>query len=112
MRLILFDGVASVFKEDIFKQNIIVVCVKNDGTEVTVGCEVKITCMPLNAENQRVTQEGVYVIENKTYTDGLVGTTSQKPSQPKKGQIWFDTSTNKPIWWNGANWVRFDGTPI
>ena len=33
-----------------------------------------------------------------------------RPSQPNVGECFFDTSINKPIWWNGSLWVLSDGT--
>lgn len=35
---------------------------------------------------------------------------ANRPSQPKIGECFFDTSINKPIWWNGSSWVLSDGT--
>ena len=112
MRLTIFDGLASIFKEDLNEQTIYVTCVKTDGSEAVVSCEVKITCTPLNTEIQRITKEGVYMMENKAYTDGLGGATSKRPASPNKYQIFFDLSLNKPIWYNGAGWLTFDGNPV
>lgn len=35
---------------------------------------------------------------------------AHRPSQPNVGECFFDTSINKPIWWNGSSWVLSDGT--
>lgn len=35
---------------------------------------------------------------------------ANRPSQPNVGECFFDTSINKPIWWNGSSWVLSDGT--
>lgn len=35
------------------------------------------------------------------------GTT--KPSNPVKGQFYFDLEANKPLWWNGMHWIDVAG---
>ena len=35
---------------------------------------------------------------------------ANRPSQPNIGECFFDTSINKPIWWDGSSWVLSDGT--
>lgn len=40
------------------------------------------------------------------------GATSQRPSSPKAGQQYYDTSLGLPVWWNATTetWQRADGT--
>jgi len=33
------------------------------------------------------------------------GPTANRPPKPQVGQNYFDTTINKPIWWNGSAWV-------
>ena len=41
------------------------------------------------------------------------GTTSARPVDKLLiGQIYFDTTVGKPIWWNGTNWVDAAGTVV
>lgn len=50
-------------------------------------------------------------INNYTLSEGdevLFGVALK--SQPKVGECFFDTSINKPIWWNGSTWILSDGT--
>lgn len=36
------------------------------------------------------------------------GTTVQRPVNPERGHQYFDTTINKPIWFNGTNWVDIE----
>jgi hypothetical protein len=40
------------------------------------------------------------------------GNTASRPLSPLAGQHYFDTTLNKPIWYNGANWVDATGTIV
>jgi len=41
------------------------------------------------------------------------GTTSQRPTTKLQiGQIYFDTTLDYPIWWNGTKWVNASGTGV
>jgi hypothetical protein len=45
------------------------------------------------------------------------GTTANRPvlnaqSPLLTGQIYFDTTLNRPIWWTGTNWIKADGTVV
>ncbi|MHA7967691.1 glycosyl hydrolase family 28-related protein [Paenibacillus sp. CAU 1782] len=42
----------------------------------------------------------------------LSGTTAQRPVWQTTGMNYFDTTLNKPIWWNGTNWVDATGTTV
>lgn len=41
-----------------------------------------------------------------------VGTSLRRPTNKGIGQIFFDTTLNKPIWWDGTKWVNSDGIEI
>lgn len=43
---------------------------------------------------------------------GGSGTTSNRPTTPYKGYMYFDETLNKPIWFNGTNWVDATGTAV
>ena len=45
---------------------------------------------------------------------GESGTSTNRPTftDNDKGNIFFDTTLNKPIWWNGTAWVDATGTPV
>lgn len=38
------------------------------------------------------------------------GTTNGRPVVKKVGEVFFDTTLGKPIWWNGTDWVDATGT--
>lgn len=41
------------------------------------------------------------------------GTTVERPANSLfTGQMYFDTSLNIPIWWNGSSWVNASGTIV
>jgi hypothetical protein len=41
------------------------------------------------------------------------GTTEQRPgAQVYVGQMYFDTTLNIPVWWNGKHWVNSSGTTV
>lgn len=43
-------------------------------------------------------------------TLGSTGTTAQRPTVRPTGFAYFDTTVNRPIWWNGTSWRFADGT--
>lgn len=43
------------------------------------------------------------------------GVTASRPSDPFVGQMYLDTTLvpiGLPIWWNGADWIKYDGTVV
>jgi len=47
----------------------------------------------------------------------LSGTTAQRPLQSVQaplpvGQFYYDTTLDRPIWWNGTVWKKADGTTV
>lgn len=56
--------------------------------------------------------------DNPIDSNGLVprkfvtmnGTTTSRPTTSILGQYYFDTTINRPIWWNGTGWIKADGT--
>jgi len=40
------------------------------------------------------------------------GNTGSRPSSPLTYESYFDTQINKPIWWNGSNWIDSTGTTV
>ena len=40
------------------------------------------------------------------------GTTTQRPSSPSQGWMYFDTNLGKPIWWDGKSWRDATGTVV
>ena len=54
-------------------------------------------------------------IDNFTtyYAVASAGTTPQRPGTDLyTGQMYFDTTLNIPIWWNGTHWVNSVGTTV
>jgi hypothetical protein len=52
--------------------------------------------------------------EHSAYTSELVnsGDTASRPATPLIGFSYFDTDLNKPIWFDGTNWVDATGTTV
>lgn len=46
---------------------------------------------------------------NNVLLSGKNGTTSNRPTNPLIGEIYYDTTIGKPIWWNGSAWVDASG---
>ena len=47
----------------------------------------------------------------------LSGTTAQRPLSTVQvplaiGQFYYDTTLDRPIWWNGTVWKKADGTTV
>jgi len=47
----------------------------------------------------------------------LSGTTTQRPLDSVQvplaiGQFYYDTTIDRPIWWNGSVWKKADGTTV
>ena len=42
----------------------------------------------------------------------IAGSTADRPTTAVIGQCYFDTDKNKPIWFNGTNWVDYTGAII
>ena len=40
------------------------------------------------------------------------GTSLKRPINKGTGQIFFDTTLDRPIWWTGTKWVNSDGIEI
>ena len=40
------------------------------------------------------------------------GSTADRPSSATAGQCFFDIDLNKPIWFNGSDWVDYTGTTV
>ena len=68
----------------------------NDGTDVVNQCLPLIEAFG----NTLKTQTGIARIS--TY----------RPVRPTAGDFFFDTTLNKPIWYNGINWVDATGTTV
>jgi hypothetical protein len=43
---------------------------------------------------------------------GKNGTTTNRPSNPLVGEMYYDTTIGKPIWWNGSAWKDSTGTTV
>jgi len=48
-----------------------------------------------------------------TLSTPSAGITASRPSTDLQvGQTYFDTTINRPIWWNGTNWINASGTVV
>lgn len=41
-----------------------------------------------------------------------MGTSVARPSNPRGGDFYLDSNLNKPIWWNGSNWIDATGASV
>ena len=40
------------------------------------------------------------------------GGTGSRPGSPTAGQMYLDTDLNKPVWYNGSNWIDATGATV
>lgn len=57
---------------------------------------------------------GVFTQAQPAYSDIVWGfdATANRPANPTSGMMFFDSTLNKPIWWNSTQWVDSSGTPV
>lgn len=55
---------------------------------------------------------GTILTNNKSVSSRKYGTTSNRNNAPYVGFRYFDTTLNKPLWWNGTKWVDSNGTDV
>ena len=53
-----------------------------------------------------------YGTNNKPFAINDTGATTARPTGQAVGYQYFDTTLNKPIWYNGTNWVDSTGTTV
>lgn len=49
------------------------------------------------------------ILARPTSLDQADGTTAQRPATVSTGFMYFDTTLNAPVWWNGTAWVNASG---
>jgi hypothetical protein len=54
--------------------------------------------------------DALQVVSRKYVT--LNGVSASRPTASVLGQFYFDTSINKPVWWNGTSFVDATGTTV
>ena len=55
----------------------------------------------------------MYQLISKTFNNPDAGATSTRPNAGLViGQTFFDTTLDRPIWWNGTAWINASGTPV
>ena len=42
----------------------------------------------------------------------MSGSNAYRPSNPRTGEMFFDTTLGQPIWYNGTNWVNASGIVV
>ena len=115
---------------------------QNDGLTVISGLKYSPVANGLNVQNNDGTNDGLILtkgsnsvtlyldnnndlrigVTGKPNTEGAKimynngGNTGSRPSLTNHwrdvGQIYFDTTLNKPIWWNGTKWVDSNGVGV
>ena len=61
------------------------------------------------ADETYATKNELSEVANKV---NQAGSTAVRPSSATAGQCFFDTDLNKPIWFNGSDWVDYTGTTV
>ena len=57
------------------------------------------------------TPTDAFQVVNRQYVT-LNGVTASRPTSSVLGQFYYDTTINRPVWWNGTSWVKADGTAV
>jgi hypothetical protein len=96
--------------------------VLTDGNKFTIsGTGVFNKGVVVGSSIPATADRGLMVYDNgklKIYVDsgnfeyvqtGKSGPSSARPSNPYPGMIYFDTTLNLPVWWNGTVWVDANG---
>jgi len=68
-------------------------------------------------ENQLLNQLRLYFTQLNNYTQATAtpnyGATTNRPTTGNQtGLMYFDTTLDIPIWWNGKKWVNASGTAV
>jgi hypothetical protein len=50
-------------------------------------------------------------VVNRRYVT-MNGVTGSRPVSSVLGQFYYDTTIDRPIWWNGSAWKKADGTAV
>ena len=61
-------------------------------------------------EDDGIFHEGNFDPDSKQTIQG--GLTENRPSNPQTYETYFDSSLDKPIWFNGTDWVDATGTVV
>ena len=81
--------------------------VDENGNTIPVGQYTNITKTVNGVEGQYIRQ--LYSSSNTQYS---IVTSSTLPDWGEIGKPVFNSTTNKPLWWNGTNWVDATGTIV
>jgi len=77
---------------------------RNDLTFVFLGGSINNGTIPDNASNKYINFKGTALLSAKTRN---YGTTANRPTTNLfKGDKYFDTDLNYPVWWDGMDWVE------
>lgn len=57
-------------------------------------------------------QRNAVTIDGILYLDKNIGNTSNRPIRASKGFQYFDTTINKPIFWDGSKWIDATGATV
>ena len=110
---ILFEGSATVFYDDETLQSV-EVAMLNSGVENNgILSSITVEYSPLDPAAMAITLRNDQIKMFRTQRNISSGTTAQRPNiDLYVNQQYFDTSLNKPIWWNGSVWKDAAGTTV
>jgi hypothetical protein len=78
-----------------------------------IAANITLT-LPTNAQtsgNRLITNgSGIMTWSDRTVIES--GTTAARPASPRTGETYLDLDINKPIWYNGTNWIDATGTTV
>lgn len=53
------------------------------------------------------------ILKVSIFNEGVIAnTTVLRPLAPRVGQMFFDTTLGRPIWWSGSQWILSEGSAV
>jgi hypothetical protein len=110
---VLFEGNATVFYADTTLQSIEVALLDGASENNTIASEITVEYAPLDPRAVGITTNADQFKLQRLARAFSSGATSQRPDIDLFiNQQYFDTSLQKPIWWNGTVWKDATGTTV
>lgn len=84
-------------------------------TQLYKDKERKIKAYPKSLASETYMSDKVTSVESVIKEQVLKpssGTSSERPIEPLVGKMFYDTTLNKPIWFNGSVWKDAIGTEV
>lgn len=110
---VLFEGLATVFYDDLSMQSIQVVALSSGVENNGLVSQVTVEYQPIDPRVLGLTSVSDTVFKSAASIEIRSGTTAQRPTVGlKPSKFYFDTTLGKPIWWSGSAWKDAAGTTV